>query len=286
MPSTAVTVPSKSQNHELLLGLLMTEEVQGVEEREGALVFFFEETGYPFVKAEFERIAAPFQSGPISCELILDQNWNEEWEKTIKPIKVGRFWIRPSWDIGIVPEDKIELIIDPKMSFGTGYHETTRLMMAGIEEMVREGDRVLDAGTGTGVLAFSALKIGASKAVGFDVDPICKGNADENSLMNGLSERFQMFVGTEKVVPSQTFDIVLANINRETLRAMLPALKVFMTDEAKLGLAGLLISDREIMLKELETNGLISVRETTEGDWWSVWAINSTSIGTILNSLL
>ncbi len=273
MSSIAVTIPSVPSNHELLLGLLLTDEVQGVEEREDAIVFFFDESAIEGVKTALEQVAAPLANGKILYELIRDQNWNEEWEKTIKPIHVGRFWIRPSWDVEVVPANKIELIIDPKMSFGTGYHETTRLMMGAIPEMVQPDDSVLDAGTGTGVLAISALKIGAKSAIGFDIDPICKENAEENAELNKVSDRFQMFVGTETVVPSGDFEVVMANINRESLRAMLPALKNFLTQNGRLGLAGLLISDREIMLQALGVAGMKPIREATEGDWWSVWAV-------------
>lgn len=254
----------------------MTDEVQGVEEREDALVFFYSEEAMAALKSALEADAAPFLTGKISYELIQDRNWNEEWEKTIKPIHVGRFWIRPSWELAPIPEGKIELIIDPKMSFGTGYHETTRLMMEAIPEMVGPGDMVLDAGTGTGVLAFSALKMGAKRAVAFDIDPLCKENAEENAEMNGVSDRFQMLVGTETAVSDGLFELVMANINRETLRVMLPALKQFMTEGGRLGLAGLLISDRDIMLDSLKARGLRPIREASEGDWWSVWAVKST----------
>lgn len=254
----------------------MTDEVQGVEEREDALVFFYSEEEMSALKSTLEANAAPFLTGEISYELIQDRNWNEEWEKTIKPIHVGRFWIRPSWELAPTPEGKIELIIDPKMSFGTGYHETTRLMMEAIPEMVVPGDMVLDAGTGTGVLAFSALKMGAKRAIAFDIDPICKENADENAEMNHVSDRFQMLVGTETAVPEELFEVVMANINRESLRAMLPALKQFMSNGARLGLAGLLISDREIMLESLKALGLNPIREASEGDWWSIWVVKST----------
>ena len=162
------------------------------------------------------------------------------------------------------------------MSFGTGYHETTRLMMEAIPEMVTPDDLVLDAGTGTGVLAFSALKMGARRAVAFDIDPICKENAEENAELNRVSDRFQMLVGTETVVPVGLYEVVMANINRESLRLMLPALKQFMSEGGRLGLAGLLVSDREIMLDSLKARGLKPIREASEGDWWSVWAVKST----------
>ncbi|NQV73207.1 50S ribosomal protein L11 methyltransferase [bacterium] len=284
MSSVAVRIPSLPSDHELLLGLLLDDVVQGVEERDDALFLFYDPNDVDGQKEFIERTAAPFLTAPISFELIQDQNWNAEWEKTIKPIHVGPFWIRPSWDQTTVPGSVIELIIDPKMSFGTGYHESTRLMMGAIPEMVKPNDLVLDAGTGTGVLAFAALKVGAKNAFAFDIDPICKENAEENAGLNHLSESFSVVVGTESVLTTDTgssqlegpYDVVMANINREALRAMLPALKRFMGPKGRLGLAGLLVSDRGIMLKELEGLFLEPIREATEGDWWSVWATPAT----------
>lgn len=287
MPSVAVLIPCEPSNHELLIGLLMTDHVQGAEERDHGLVLFYDPSMLDEIKGELEQIAAPFKTDTISYELIQDRNWNADWEKTIKPIYVPPFWIRPSWDASPLPEGCIELIIDPKMSFGTGYHESTRLMMGALTDMVQAQDSVLDAGTGTGVLAFAALKIGARSAFSFDIDPICKENAEENAELNQLTDQFVVVVGTESVILEKPddrdspilhqYDVVMANINREALRAMLPVLARCMKSGGRMGLAGLLVSDRDIMLKALDSLSLTSIREATEGDWWSVWVKKKTT---------
>ena len=203
--------------------------------------------------------------------IVPDENWNARWEETIRPLAVGRFLIRPTW-ASTPPEheDKVLLEIDPKMSFGTGYHESTRLVLRFLPALVRGGERVLDAGTGTGVLAIAALKLGADAAVGFDIDPWAQVNAVENALLNGVGEAFEIREGSLDTVPEDGFDLVLANINRNALLEMLPGLAAKLADDGRLVLAGLLQTDRETMLGAIRDAGLALYDEATEGEWWSV----------------
>ncbi len=272
MSTFAIRIPCHSADHQILSAMLFTEAVEGIEELDDGLVVFIESDKWEDEKAILERICAPFQRGPMTIEEIQDQNWNAEWEKTFKPVNVGGFWIRPTWNHDPTPEGHIEIIVDPKMSFGTGYHESTRLMLGALKNVLKEGDRVLDAGTGTGVLAFAALKLGAARADAFDYDPICKENSLENAALNDLSDRYSVQVGTEEVVVGQDYDVVMANINREALRSMLPALKDLLAPHGKIGLAGLLTSDRDVMLGVISDLGMSVVSESNEGEWWSVWA--------------
>ena len=271
MRTLSVFLPCLVSNQEVVAALLHDEMIQGIEERNNGLVVFIEELRSDAFLTQLLPTVQHLLDGATQSDWIEDQNWNEQWEKTITPIEVHPFWIRPTWHDASVPEGKIELIIDPKMSFGTGYHESTRLMLGALPEMVKKGDLVLDAGTGTGVLGFGALKLGAASVQAFDIDPICQENAEENASLNGLSEQFDVRTGDESVVSGQ-FDIVLANINREALRGMIPALHDMMNSDGRLGLAGLLTTDRELMVSTLQMEGLSVVRETEEGEWWSVWA--------------
>ena len=117
----------------------------------------------------------------VVVNTIENRNWNEEWEKTIKPIQVtDRIIIKPTWHEYEAKPGEIVLTIDPKMSFGTGYHETTRLVLRLMEKHVTAGMSLLDVGTGTGVLAIAGIKFGAASAVGIDVDEWSYINALEN----------------------------------------------------------------------------------------------------------
>lgn len=154
---------------------------------------------------------------------VMQRNWNEEWERTITPIRVSdRFVISPSWHSFDTPAEDIRLIIDPKMSFGTGYHATTRLMVRLLESCVRGGERVLDVGTGTGVLAIAAIKLGAAQALGVDTDEWSRDNAVENLERNDVADgRVEIRHGSLDAVDGR-FHLIAANITRNDNIAMLP----------------------------------------------------------------
>jgi ribosomal protein L11 methyltransferase len=198
-------------------------------------------------------------------------NWNAAWEATIQPIRVPPFIIRPSWSAASEQDaEMIELVIDPKMSFGTGYHETTRLVLRAISDVLRPGHSVLDAGSGTGILAVAACKLGAARVVAFDFDEWCAINAAENFLRNDCANKITWFTGTMSAVPPDQFDLIVANINRSVLIEILQELKTRLLPNGHVVLAGLLLSDRELMLKVIGDTGLTVVAEDSEGEWWSV----------------
>lgn len=251
---------------------------EGFEERDGGvIVAYVPDDVWTTLESEIRSLLADHGVSLESVEFFGDRNWNEEWEASIQPIDVAPFRIRASWHGTPTPPDRIELIIDPKMSFGTGYHETTRLMLRALPRFVERGARVLDAGTGTGVLGIAALKAGAAACFGFDIDEWSTDNATENARRNGVEDVFEVVEGDQSVVPDGTFDVVLANINRNALLAMMNDLLSFLAKDGALGLAGLLVSDRDDVLKELGTRPVKVVAESTEGEWWSVWVEHALS---------
>ena len=157
--------------------------------------------------------------------------------------------IAPSW-AGVGPEHngQMRLTIDPKMAFGTGYHESTRLVLRLLPDVVLPGARVLDVGTGTGVLAIAALALGAQSAVGVDIDPWSVTNGTENATLNGVKDRFEVREGSLDVVPESAFDLVVANIIRSVLVPMLPDLVSKMAPRTPVVFAGLLGTERDAFL--------------------------------------
>ncbi len=199
-----------------------------------------------------------------------DQNWNAEWEKTIQPTRVGSFVVAPTW--ATLPDDLAALTvlrIDPKMAFGTGYHESTRLALGLLADCVPPGGRVLDVGAGTGVLALAALKTGAAEALGVDIDPWSVENAQENAVLNGVADRFENRLGSLDEAPETGFDLVLANILRSILVPMMPGLARRMAPGASLVLAGILQTERQTMLDATRDAGLALDAEATENEWWA-----------------
>lgn len=211
--------------------------------------------------------------GSESVTMIAPRNWNETWEASIKPIRVPPFVVRPSW-AAVPVEDPplVDILIDPKMSFGTGYHESTRLMLRAIARVVdsSKDQTVLDAGSGTGILAIAALKLGVRHVTAFDVDEWCTLNAAENFELNGCAERVTWFTGELAAVPHGTYDVILANINRNVLASILPDLASRMNPDGLILLAGLLVADRSVMVGHVEAAQLRVTNETREGDWLSL----------------
>ena len=199
-------------------------------------------------------------------------NWNAEFEASVPPIAVPPFLVRPSWrEPGPEHAGLTDLVVDPKMSFGTGQHESTRIVLGMLPDLVRPGDRVLDAGTGTGILAIAALKLGAASALTFDVDEWAEDNARENFDRNGVGDRAEVRIGSVDAVSETGFDLVLANIHREVLLALLPELRGRLRPGGTLALAGLLRTDADTMREATAAAGFAPLEEATEGAWWA-WA--------------
>lgn len=212
-----------------------------------------------------------------TTRLLDDADWNAQWEASIAPQRIGPFLVRPTWrDVPPAHADAHVLTIDPKMSFGTGYHATTRLVLRRLPAVVVPGARVLDAGAGTGILALAALRLGAAYAVGFDTSLWAAANAAENAALNDLADRLDVRRGAVETVPEHDFDLVLANINRAVLLDLLPDLVARRrTPDAPLVLAGLLPRDASAVRDAADALGLVPTHEATEADangttWWSV----------------
>lgn len=249
--------------------------VSGVLQEDDSVTVYADVDRADGVRALLSGVPEGLFAGATSEEVIADRNWNEEWERSITPITAGPFRVRPTWETSAPPKGTRDIMIDPKMSFGTGHHETTRLLLSSLSGKVASGTRFLDAGTGTGVLAFAALLLGSDYADAFDYDPLCIENATENAGLNDLSDRFHVFQddGTTLAasIADRQYEVITANINREVLRSMLPALSGRLKPGGYLGLAGLLTSDAPIMRADLDALGLAIVEENEEGSWWSVW---------------
>ncbi len=246
MPSIAFRVPVPETLQDEFAAWLEDFPVEGLWLEGPHVTIYTSPSDASAVREALSGPLARLASGPIEETEIADRNWNAEWEQTIQPIRAGRFRVRPTWTQVPPDEGVTDLIVDPKMSFGTGHHESTRLMLSRIDRMVRAGDTVLDAGTGTGVLAFAALACGAARAESFDFDPICLENAAENAVLNGMENRFRVelddgsgLMAEQPLFGGVAFDVVMANINREVLRHMLPALHARLRVGGRLGLAGL-----------------------------------------------
>lgn len=212
--------------------------------------------------------AYPGQNFIQTEKTVKEKNWNREWEKTIRPQTVGNFLIRPTWLKTKPEENQILLEVDPKMAFGNGYHATTKLILQILPKFIEKGYKVLDAGTGTGILAIAAAKLGASKITAFDTNQWSVENAKENILLNKVKERVEVSHGSiETVKEGEMFDTVWANINRNSILEMIPAFSKMLNKEGFILVSGFLKKDQEAVSRRLKENGLKPIKAEQQEEW-------------------
>jgi ribosomal protein L11 methyltransferase len=256
--------------HEQFIAELLDLDFYGFEQFDDKLVAYVEASRFNNTNREYiEQITGAFPGASFSeITEIEEQNWNRAWEETIKPQRIGPFLVKPTWSKESAGSDEILLEIDPKMSFGTGYHATTRLMLRQIGKLDLNGKKVMDAGTGTGILAIAAVKVGAANAIGFDTDPWCQENAYENVLVNKVEKQVDIRIGgIEQIKKSEMFDCILANINRNVILEIIPFLIHHTKTGGTICLSGLLESDEEIVREKLSGEPVHVVDMQQEEEW-------------------
>ena len=216
------------------------------------------------------RLAADGYLDALSVRPLAAKNWNAVWEDTLSPARAGPFLICPTpTDIPPDHTDATVLRIDPEMSFGTGHHATTRLALQLLADILTPGDRVLDVGTGTGVLAIAACRAGAAVALGVDTNPDAVRNARENAQKNDVADCVTVRKGSVDGAPETGYDIVVANITRRVLLGLLPDLLSHLTTDGTLLLSGVLQPQGDSVLDATEGHSLHLDAEATEDGWWA-----------------
>lgn len=199
------------------------------------------------------------------------KNWNEEWEEA----GFERININDSITIYDARHDDgngiasgISIGIETKQAFGTGTHETTRMIVSTLLNIDLKGKRVLDCGCGTGILGIAASKLGASEVVGYDIDEWSSENAIHNAELNGV-DNMKVMLGDASVLKSVEgkFDVVLANINRNILLADMPAFVSVMADESLLILSGFYASDVDLLTEKASSLGLSKIDSKSDSEW-------------------
>lgn len=225
---------------DLIIGLLSGIGYDGFREEEDMLYACIDKDAYEHALL---MQTLPGGTGEPAVREIREENWNALWESSFDPVVIpGRLSVRAAFHQPVPAVDR-EIIITPKMSFGTGHHATTSLMLEVMLDVPFHQTRVLDFGTGTGVLAILAEQLGAVSVTAIDNDPWSIENARENVSVNNCS-------GIELILADQlpdnvTYDVILANINRNVILANADRLSDLLTSDGRLLLSGLLVEDRQ-----------------------------------------
>lgn len=199
--------------------------------------------------------------------LIPQKNWNEVWESNFEPIEISnKIFVRATFHQPR-PEFPYEIVIDPKMAFGTGHHQTTSMML----ELMLDGDfcgkKVLDMGCGTGILAIMAAKLGAADITAIDYDPVCYSSTIENAQLNRV-DHIEVICGSKEAIPGEKFDIIMANINRNILLDQLQRYNEVLKPGGAIYLSGFYeIPDFEIIAKEADKYDLNYITRKKDSDW-------------------
>lgn len=239
-----------------------------IDKEDGILAYIpeelFEEQGLKLLMEKYaERVPLHY-----SLTKVLRQNWNKDWEANFPPIDVdGKVYIRATFHDPAPPSYQHEILIVPKMSFGTGHHETTAQMITLQLDIDHVGKSVLDVGTGTGILAIMAKQLGAATVHSFDIDEWSVENGKENYALNGVPE-ISIVQGTIQNEDEQVYDIVLANINRNILLEEIPLYAKFTSDY--LLVSGFYEHDIADIAAVAEAQGLKKVKQISKNNWAAV----------------
>ena len=225
----------------------------------------------------------PFDNVDITYTIreVEDRDWNEQWEQEgFDPIVLpglvihdGRHLPADVSSLHTPHSTLLEIEIDARQAFGTGTHETTRMICSELISLLTPHstlpERVLDCGTGTGILSICALKLGATEAVGYDIDEWSVDNARHNAVINRVDDRFTSLLGDATILNKVegTFNLVLANINRNILLADMPAFRQKMAPGATLILSGFYTSDCPMLIDKAATLGLTLQKQKEDHDW-------------------
>jgi ribosomal protein L11 methyltransferase len=257
-----------------LLSRLGESAVQGAWEEEGAVHLYWADDQWNGERLASVRSALSdlvLSSGEVSLSVrrVPAQDWNETWTRSVKPLRIGRLVIRPSWEPIVLGPNEIEIVLDPKQAFGTGHHATTRMLMEWLQEDIHGGEQVLDVGTGSAILAMAAVKLGAASAVGVEIDSVAVDCAREYVVQNGLNDRIDILCGTLVDLPQgnrMTPELVLANLDRQTILDLAEDLARYAFSGSRLLLSGLLAEQETEVVERFSRAGLAySKRREAEG---------------------
>lgn len=260
--------------NDLIVGFLSDVGAEGfVEESNELSCYFADRKWNPSFRTDVKEFLnnlkkqARIKNFTVEVFEVHNQDWNRQWEETVVPVEVTKnVAIKPSWK-DYEGDAKIVIEIDPKMSFGTGHHETTRMMIRLLEKFIKGGEKILDIGTGTGVLAIAAVKLGAKSCVAIDNDDWSIDNSRENINKNGVGDKIELIKGDLTSVPNSEFDIVVANLNRNTLLYLRDEIHGRCGKGGIVLLTGVLTLDEEDIIKSYSEKGFQSVEAVHEAEW-------------------
>jgi ribosomal protein L11 methyltransferase len=270
----AIDVRTPAERRESLGAWLVARTGQAVEERDdGTLVAFApDEHAADVLIRELARSGnAPVETERHSIEV---DDWSVRWREGLAARQLGRLTIVPSWLPEAAEPDPLTVVLDPETAFGSGEHGSTRVALTLMSRLLRPGDRVLDLGSGSGILTIAAIKLGASSAIGIEIDPEANEVAARNAARNGVSGQVEFLEGDAAVLAplAGPADLLLSNILRTVNTALLPVIADSLRPEGRAIFSGMEQVEAEEFRAALEQHGFAPVQEALDAGWWGVAA--------------
>ncbi len=259
-------------NVEVLSSILWELNIDGINEEVNCLKVFAQDENVTVKAIENELLHLKenklLREYSVQENYIVEKNWNEEWEKSREVVHVSdKIVIKPTFKEYAANPNEIVLTLDPKMSFGTGDHQTTKICLMFIEKYLKPGMKVLDAGSGTAILGIAAAKIGAEKVVAFDNDEWCFENGIENTKLNDVSDIVEIRKCELKEISEKEFELIIANIQKNILLELADGLKARIVPNGILVLSGLLEFDREAIEVKYSAIGFTVIDYLKMDEW-------------------
>jgi ribosomal protein L11 methyltransferase len=274
-----VTIEGSLDSGELL-AMLENDESLGAWDAEGVLrLYWSEEKWSPAVLSDLKGALARLgieAGSSLVIRSVPDQDWNAKWTASLNPIRLGRrVRIRQSWHSADAAFDGIELVIDPKRAFGTGYHATTQLVVEWLEEHIRGQERILDVGTGSGILAMAAIRLGAASALAVDNDPAALECAREYCETNGFGPELDLRSCSFEDLETEVFDVILANLDIRTLPMFCRHMPRLLKARGIACLSGLQQQNLEEISQALSLAGLRINSKKQRDEWLCLGVVNA-----------
>ena len=266
-------IPPDESLRELILAEIIELEFLGFKETDNGIQCYIQKDFWSKEKNNsLNDVLIKYKFDPTQTVDFLElkeENWNKNWEDSLKPIEIGNnFIITQNWN-EVAENNKIKLIIDPKMSFGTGFHETTRLMINQIESYNLKNKTVLDIGTGTGILSFACEKLNAINILGIDIDEWSISNANENKIKNNCTKSEFKLCELNKIEEVK-YDFILANITKNTIIGIADLIKKYLSKNGILIISGFYDTDCDDLKTIFENLNFKLLNIQTENNWASI----------------
>ena len=254
-----------------MYGELVDESILNADRETVKVSLFVPEERNPLEYKEFleTRLLALGISGEIDLEGMNEDDWAESWKQYYKPVPLGKVTIVPAWEKYEAKDGEVIIRMDPGMAFGTGTHETTRLVIRLMQDELRGGERLLDVGTGSGILSICASKLGAASCNAYDIDPVAVKVARDNVEADGCTN---ITVGVSDLLrgvdlSGGKYDFCVANIVADIIIRMLPDIKDYLKAGSPLILSGIIGERAEEVRAAVIKNGFTVEKEISENDW-------------------